>query len=145
MRLRPRYVAPTVGMSGTRELTEAEQAEYDCMLAGLTFYEPRQKVWLKIREAYDSLEWDWTKSDGCSIVTDWPTPHGYRAPYGVMHDYCCWLARQATTKKETMRLRAEGDNLFFAAQVDYAVPHVMAGWRWLAVRGAWLLVFQWRV
>ena len=120
-----------------------EDDEYLRMQLSLALYKPRQEVVTFITSAYNSHEYDWRQSDGCTAVSEVHFPAGYRFPPCVAHDYYCWLSRRAPSKAEADRIRAEGDRLFRLANMDYGVSGLRSCLRYAGVRLAYYAWYRW--
>ena len=109
--------------------------EYQKMLLSLALYRPRASVYNAIQSAYTDPEWDWTKCDGCSFVSEMHFPPGFRFPACVMHDWYYQRVRDGKTK------RRFADKMFRYAMIDYGVNPARAWIRWAGVRlGGWKAV-----
>ena len=115
----------------------ASRCEYDQMLASLHFYKPRPEVRHWIWKAYNDHEWDWKKSDGCTLVSEARFPRGYRYPPCVAHDYICENSDRLNVSREF------GDLILLHGSLDYRMWAPRAYWRYAGVRGFWLLIRQW--
>lgn len=129
------------------QLQDSKNDQYQRMILMLKLYRPRPSVVDAITAAYNATDWDWYESDGCTGVDEMYSPLGMKFPPCVMHDHWCWKADQAKTLAEARVMRAEGDSLFFAANIDFRVPIFilpLLGFRnsvigrWLGVRLWWL-------
>lgn len=124
------------------ELTDSEEDEYSRMVLMLELYQPRPEVREFIEEAYNSVFWDWTLSNGCNAVTELHSPKGMRFPPCVGHDKYCDEAMEMPFK-ERMKHRSEGDRLFYLANLDFQTGRLTARRRFVGVRLYWLGVGWW--
>ncbi len=53
----------------------------------------------------------------------------------LIHDFLCWLADKAKSKKEFKRLRAYADKIFLEIMREDGVSRIKSRTMWLAVRG----------
>ena len=122
-----------------------ERDEYLRMQLALELFKPSKLVTDTILQAYNSREWDWRTSDGCTAVSELYFPEGFRFPPCVAHDfYCEHKCSNALSWKHRNEIREEGDRRFYLAMRDFGVSRFRARLRWLGVRAYWNLVGQWR-
>jgi len=116
---------------------DREPDEYMRMQLSLLLYSPRKEVANAILNAYNSKEWDWRNSDGCTLVSECHFPEGVRFPPCVLHDHQWWLVKQG------MQTAWKANRLFYLAQIDYGISVVRAGVRWVGVTVSWFSWFKW--
>lgn len=122
---------------------DKEKDEYVRMELMLVFYRPPRRIAQAIKEAYDSKEWDWKLSDGCTMSTELHAPPGVRFPPCVRHDYDCWRATQVKTLAEADKIRYEGDKLLYCASRAFGSSFRAAFRRFYGPRLYWLLWGRW--
>ena len=120
-----------------------EQDEYTRMLLMLALYDPEKDIAHKIKEAYDSNEWDWRTCDGCTASSELHSPTGTRFPPCVRHDYDCWRASKAKTIKEADKIRYEGDKLLYRACRAFGSGFRPSFRRFYGPRLYWLFCGRW--
>lgn len=131
------------GREPIEDSLDNEQDEYKRMLLALALYEPRPDVAHRIKEAYDSLDWDWTKCDGCTGVSEAHSPPGTKYWPCVGHDFDCWWASLSATKKIRNWRRRQGDQRFYFGMLDFGMNPVRAWGRWVGVRTYWNICGRW--
>ena len=117
--------------------------EYTTMEESIAFYDPREEVTSAIIAAYNDPCWDWTKCDGCTVVSECGYPKGFKFPVCVAHDHICWQSRRATTIHERERIRSYGDKILYWGHIDYG-QRWRAPFRWVGVRVPWLVWGLWQ-
>jgi len=133
----------TLSVDSTGHLSVEPVDDKQRMEISLVLYEPRREVVDAMLAAYNDPDWDYKKSDGCTLVSELHFPPGSKFPPCVLHDHWCWKASQAKTRKEADKIRRAGDTLFFRAMLDYGVNPVRAAARWSGVRFYWTVLGTW--
>jgi len=118
-------------------LTNSDEDEYMRMQLLVALYEPRESVRYEIESAYNDSNWDWTKSDGCSGVSQLHSPKGYRFPCCVAHDHGCEVAKKGLVNRQYV------DKVFYQCMYDFKVNPIRAWLRWAGVRIFWLGWGKW--
>ena len=125
--------------SHLEELIATHTDEYQQMLWMIALYKPDRDIEKWIKEAYDSKEWNWRESDGCTGASEFHSPVGMRFPPCVLHDYL----REMYVTPGKMPV-GECDALFYRAQVQFGVNIVRAAIRtWVVRWPAWWLWCKW--
>jgi hypothetical protein len=113
--------------------------EYEMMLFSLDVHNVKPKLRSLILQAYNAVDWDWHKSDGCTLVSEVGFPFGYRFPPCVLHDWLWWRVKN---KRDISA--AEANLLFYQASVAYGMTNTRSWVRKVGVTFGWLFWFKWK-
>ena len=136
-------MTPHLHKEPVEESLKCEKCEYQRMLLMIVLYDVPKDISDKVKEAYDSKEWDWNLCDGCSSSTELHSPPGTRFPPCVRHDFDWWLARNAKTIEEADKISYESDKFLYRSSRAFGADRRRSFRRFYGPRLYWLFWERW--